>query len=192
MKSFISLIAVTILFSLSVKAQESFPYSALLTDINGNEINSNTFDNQGSPLIIDFWGVFCKPCIIKYHSMAEVYEEWQKETGVKIIIVSIDNEKMQSMSKKMIDKYNWPFDAYFDPNQELLRQLSQSTSVPQTFVYDGNFNLIKKKTGAKIISKDPSTDHSKVMDILSGGGSLESLACDLSEYQKAVKEAVNE
>lgn len=189
MKSHILSLSALILF-FSVSAQGSFPYSATLTDIEGNEINSSTFSNEGAPLIVDFWGAFCKPCIIKYHSMAEVYEEWQKETGVKIIIVSIDPERMQSMSKKLIEKYNWPFEAYFDPNQELLEQLSGTSSVPQTFIYDGEFNLVKEKTGANISPKDPSVDKTKIMEIMNKSGGLESLICDLTEYQKAVKQAL--
>ncbi len=189
MKSHILSLSALILF-FSVSAQGSFPYSATLTDIEGNKINSSTFSNEGAPLIIDFWAAFCKPCIVKYHSMAEVYEEWQKETGVKIIIVSIDHEKMQSNSKKMIEKYDWPFEAYFDPNRELLEQLSETSSVPQTFIYDGEYNLIKKKTGAAIIPKDPSVDKTKIMEIMNESGGLESLICDLTEYQKAVKQAL--
>ena len=189
MKSHILSLSVFILF-FSVSAQNSFPYSATLTDIEGNEINSTTFSNEGAPLIVDFWGAFCKPCIVKYHSMAKVYEEWQKETGVKIIIISIDHEKMQGMSKKMIEKYNWPFEAYFDPNQELLKQLSETSSVPQTFIYDGDYNLIKMKTGARIIPKDSTVDERKVMEIMYESGALESLTCDLTEYQKAIEQAV--
>ncbi|WP_420577917.1 redoxin domain-containing protein [Ekhidna sp.] len=192
MKPFILTFINTILFSFTVSAQGSFPYSATLTDIQGNEINSNTFTNQGKPLIIDFWGAFCKPCIVKYHSMAEVYKQWQKDTRVKIIIISIDHEKMQSKSKEMIEKYDWPFEAYFDPNQELLEQLSSTSSVPQTFIYDGDFNLIKKKKGARIIPKDPSVDQSKIMEIMHESGSLESLTCDLTEYREAVKLAAKE
>lgn len=189
MKPFILTLSFITVLSFAVVAQAAFPFSATLTDIEGNEVNSDTFTNQGAPLIIDFWGFFCKPCIVKHHSMAEVYEEWQKETGVKIIIISIDDEKMQDMPKKMIEKYDWPFEAYFDSNQELLKQLSGVNSVPQTFIYNGEFNLIMKKKGASIIPKDSSVDKSKLMEIMYEGGSLESLACDLTEYLKAVKTA---
>ena len=90
----------------------------------------------------------------------------------------------------MIEKYNWPFEAYFDPNQELLKQLSETSSVPQTFIYDGDYNLIKMKTGARIIPKDSTVDERKVMEIMYESGALESLTCDLTEYQKAIEQAV--
>lgn len=187
MKSLIALLFTLVMYYGT--AQQAFPYSAQLLDQDGNEVNANSISNDGKPLIIDFWGSFCKPCIVKYNAMMEIYEEWQKETGVKIVIVSIDYEPMMNMSKKLIEKYNWPFEAYFDPNQELMNQLADGNSVPRTFVFNGNYDLVYKHTGASIIKKNESDERS-VGEIMYDGGSLTSLSCDLSDYIKAVKKSL--
>lgn len=183
MKTLVSIILLTL--CLATYGQKIFPYDAKLQDINGNSINSNSFQNDGKPLIVDFWGSFCKPCIVKYNAMMEIYEEWQEETGVKVVIISIDHERLQGASKKIMDKYDWPFEAYFDPNQELMSQLGAGGSVPRTYVFDGDFNLVFENTGASIIPKDSNNSRS-VMEIMYERGSLESLTCDLTKYKKAV------
>lgn len=180
------LLSVCLIACMSKQAQEEFPYQASLTDIEGNSINSASFSNNGNPIVIDFWGAFCKPCIVKYNAMKEVYGQWQADTGVKIIIVSIDTERLQPTTKKIMEKFDWPFDAYFDANQELMNQLADGNSVPRTFIFDGNNELVYKATGAKIIPKDENVDPKMVGEIMYGGGSMESITCDLSEYKEAI------
>ncbi len=180
------LISIGLMACISQQAQEEFPYEASLTDIEGNSVNSTSFSNNGKPIIIDFWGAFCKPCIVKYNAMKEVYNQWQADTGVKIIIVSIDDERMQSTTKKIMEKFNWPFEAYFDGNQELMNQLADGNSVPRTFIFDGDNQLMFKKTGAKIIPKDEVMDPKMIGEVMYGGGSMESITCDLSEYEDVI------
>lgn len=61
-----------------------------LKDINGKAVSTDTLSNGGRPFIIDFFATWCKPCNRELDAISEVYEEWQQETGVKIIAVSID------------------------------------------------------------------------------------------------------
>lgn len=179
-------VACLLLISFSAIAQNEFPCEAVLTDMDGKEVNSSTFSNDGKPMIIDFWGAFCKPCIVKYNAMMEVYEKWQTDTGVKIIIVSIDHERMQATTKKIMAKFDWPFEAYFDGDQELMDQLADGGSVPRTFIFDGNHKLVYKKTGARILPKDKKVPTDSVMYMMYEGGSISALTCDLSGYEKVI------
>ena len=61
-----------------------------LKDISGKTVATDTLSNNGKPFIIDFFATWCKPCNRELDAISEVYEEWQEETGVKIIAVSID------------------------------------------------------------------------------------------------------
>lgn len=169
-------------------AQTEFPFKATLFNADGDSINSSDFSNDGNPIIIDFWGSFCKPCIVKYNSIMEVYEKWQSETGVKIIIISIDFEVMQDASKKLIDKFEWPYEAYFDPDKEFMSLLTDDDSVPKTFIFDSQLGLVYSKSGAKIIHKSKDKKSKSVMDVMYRGGSMESLTCDLSDIEKTIYE----
>lgn len=88
MKKIILLSLMVWLFSLNfVHAQ--LP-SVNLKTMDGQSVNTDTLSNDGKPFIIDFFATWCKPCNRELDAIAEVYEDWQKETGVKIVAVSID------------------------------------------------------------------------------------------------------
>ncbi|MDR0412530.1 MAG: TlpA family protein disulfide reductase, partial [Dysgonamonadaceae bacterium] len=65
--------------------------SVQLKDINGKTIDTATLTNDGKPFIISFFATWCKPCLRELEAIKEVYEEWQEETGVKLIAISIDD-----------------------------------------------------------------------------------------------------
>ena len=56
--------------------------------LDGKTVNTSKFSNEGKPMIIDFWATWCKPCKKELDAISEVYADWQKETGVKLIAVS--------------------------------------------------------------------------------------------------------
>jgi cytochrome c biogenesis protein CcmG/thiol:disulfide interchange protein DsbE len=141
--------------------RKSFPHKVMLKDINGNRVSSTTFYNFDKPIIIDFWATYCKPCIQKIEFYKKQYKEWQDNYGVKIIIISVDEKRYQKDAIKITKNRKWPFQFYFDENKELLKELSKSELIPQSFIYNGNFNLQAHNNGGVITKiKD-----NKVIDI---------------------------
>jgi len=61
--------------------------------MDGKNFNTKDIENEGKPVIICFFATWCKPCMMELKNIAEVYEEWQEETGVKIYAVSIDDSR---------------------------------------------------------------------------------------------------
>jgi len=112
------------------------PATAIKT-LNGASTNSSSFSNNGKPIILDLWATWCKPCIAELEAMNDDYADWKKETGVKIIAVSVDDARTMAKVQSFVREKGWDFDFYLDPNQDFQHAM-QVANCPCTFIIDGN------------------------------------------------------
>lgn len=117
-----------------------------LQDINGNTVQTGEISNDGNPIIISFWATWCKPCIRELKAIHEVYPDWQDETGVKMIIVSIDQAQDANRVKPMVDGFGWEYEVLLDPNGDFKRAMNVQ-NVPHVFVLDGKGKIVYNHTG---------------------------------------------
>ena len=75
-------------------------------DLDGNKVDFQTVENDGKPIVVSFWAIWCKPCLKELKAISEVYEDWQDETGVKLIAISIDDERSSRMVPSIV---KWEF-----------------------------------------------------------------------------------
>lgn len=120
--------------------------SVQLKDVNGNTVNTAELSNDGKPIIISFWATWCKPCKRELKAINEVYPDWQDETGVKLIAVSIDEAQNIQKVKPLVDGMGWEYDVLLDPNGEFKRQMGV-TDVPHAFIVDGQGNIVWNHKG---------------------------------------------
>ena len=142
MKKFLSLIALSLL-CIQVSAQ--LP-NVDLKDINGKSVSTATLSNDGKPFIIDFFATWCKPCNRELDAIAEVYEDWQKETGVKIIAVSIDQAQNINKVKPLVENHGWEYEVLLDPNSDFRRALGIQM-IPYVLIVDGKGNIVYRHNG---------------------------------------------
>jgi peroxiredoxin len=109
--------------------------------VDGKIINTAKFANDGKPMIISFWATWCKPCKKELDAIAEEYAQWQKETGVKLIAISIDDSRSSSKVGTDAKSHNWEYEVYLDENQDFKRAMNVN-NVPHTFVIDGKGNIV--------------------------------------------------
>ena len=120
--------------------------SVLLEDIDGNQINSADLSNDGNPIVISFWATWCKPCRLELNTISDEYEDLQEETGVKLIAVSIDDERNKSKVRPVVDASGWEYDIWLDTNSDLKRAMGVNYP-PQTFIIDGSGNIVYSHVG---------------------------------------------
>ncbi len=142
-KIFVSLI-VCLLAGYGV-AQAQLPAVTLKT-LDGGTVQSETLSNDGKPFIIDFFATWCKPCNRELDAIAEVYEEWQEETGVKLFAVSIDRAQNINKVKPLVDNHGWTYEVLLDPNSELRRTFGGEL-IPYVVICDGKGNVVYKHNG---------------------------------------------
>ncbi|MCF6278833.1 MAG: TlpA family protein disulfide reductase [Flavobacteriaceae bacterium] len=177
-----------VLFTSISNSQERLPTTVSVRDVDNKTVLTRSFYNSGKPIIIEFWGTYCVPCIDLLNSFKPVYKEWQKETGVKIIVISTEPKSKRKKALKMIKENKWPFEFYFDYNKTLFNKLTQVNVVPQTFIYDGNLQLVEKFRGSKpnfgFRIKKNGERGEKVK--INRGGKYDHLDCDLTQYEKVL------
>jgi peroxiredoxin len=135
--------AVFVLFALNLSAQ--LP-SVTIKTIEGKTINTAELNNDGKPFIISFFALWCKPCLRELKAIHEVYEEWQAETGVKVIAISIDEAQNIQKVKPLIDQNEWEFEVLLDPNSNFKRAMGVNM-IPAVFVIDGNGKIVDSRNG---------------------------------------------
>lgn len=117
-----------------------------IKDMNGNQVRVDTLSNGGKPFVIDFFATWCKPCNRELDAISEVYEDWQQETGVKIIAVSIDQAHNINKVKPLVDNHGWDYEILLDPNSDLRRALGIQ-SIPYVLVCDGQGTIVYRHQG---------------------------------------------
>lgn len=120
--------------------------SVQLKDVNGNTVNTAQLSNDGKPMVISFWATWCKPCKRELKAIQEVYPDWQDETGVKLIAVSIDEAQNIAKVKPFVEGSGWEYEVLLDPNGEFKRQMGVS-DVPHAFIVDGQGNVVWNHKG---------------------------------------------
>lgn len=141
MKKFL-LAAVALILSVSAFAE--LP-SVQLKDINGKRVDTAKLDNDGKPYIISFFATWCKPCLRELDAVNEVYADWQDETGVKLIAVSIDKAQDESKVKPLVNSKGYEYQVLLDPNGDFKRAMGVNM-VPTVFIIDGKNNIVETRT----------------------------------------------
>ena len=139
----ILMIAMMVVAAVSLHAQ--LP-NVQLKDIEGNTVQTGAISNDGNPVIISFFATWCKPCLRELKAIHEVYPDWQDETGVKMIIVSIDQAQDANKVKPLVDGNGWEYEVLLDPNGDFKRAMNVQ-NVPHVFVLDGDGKIVYNHVG---------------------------------------------
>ena len=102
----------------------TLPQNITIKTLDGTSVQTSAIQNDGKPIILSFWATWCKPCNRELNTIKEVYEEWQEETGVKLVAVSIDDARSAARVKPHVDGNGWEYE---EPGLQTCHECSERT-----------------------------------------------------------------
>ena len=125
-------------------AQEQLPNTTLKT-LSGANTTLTEIAAVDDLIVVSLWATWCVPCKNELDAVAEVYDDWVSETGVKYYAVSIDDSRTAKRVRPMINGKGWEFEILLDENSDLKRAFGVST-VPYTVIIKSG-EIVFKHTG---------------------------------------------
>ncbi len=138
------LLILILMGSFTTDAKRTLPKVDVKT-LDGKIVNTSSFQNNGNPIIISFWATWCKPCVQELTTIADVYDDWREETGVKLIAISVDNSRTSGGVLPLVNGKDWDYEVYLDENGDFKRAMGVGL-VPHTFLLNGKGEIVWQHT----------------------------------------------
>ena len=105
-----------------------------------------TIENyRGKVVLLNIWATWCPPCKVEMPSMERLHKKLAG-TDFQLVAVSVDEED-SSVVNKFVKEYGLTFQVLHDQDGSI-REIYQTTGVPESFVIDRDGVIVKKVIGA--------------------------------------------
>ena len=113
-----------------------------LKDLGDITVDTRAFvEEADGPVLFCFWATWCSPCKRELNNYADLYADWQEETGVELVAVSIDDPRSMMRVKPYVNSVGWDYTILLDPNKAFARAM-QVNNVPHTFLVNAEGEVV--------------------------------------------------
>ena len=122
-------------------AENSSVPSFVLMDLKGKEEQLQSYKDK--LILVNFWASWCGPCNEEAPSMEEMYQKLHSQ-GLVVVGISIDHHVGQV--EKFVKQYSISFPVLLDTSESVASSYG-ITGVPETFILNSHYKLIKHVIG---------------------------------------------
>ncbi len=97
-------------------------------------------DFKGQPIVMNYWGTFCPPCIEEMPAIQKQHEKWQDQ-GVVVIGINLGEDRVRVNS--FVEQHGITFLILMDRNLQVARNYGVSY-YPTTFFIDERGRIAQK------------------------------------------------
>lgn len=129
-----------------LKEYEEVKIGAIIADFelpNTKNKPKTLYKNLGKYTIIDFWASWCAPCNEEYPVMVKLHKKY-KSKGLKIVGVSLDNNKEQWIKTIEKEQLKWVHLSNLIGWNEPLVKKFKLTGIPYTFILNEKGEIVAK------------------------------------------------
>lgn len=150
--------------------KQSYPYAVLIQNIHQNKVfgrgktfpemkTLKTFDGQpyqadfskNKYTLIDFWFGTCKPCLLTFPKLKELYSTYHSK-GFEIQAIAAEHTKYVNQTKQVIQKYKLHWLNALDENRTF-SNANKITSFPTSYLVDQEGKIIQKDISLEELEK---------------------------------------
>ncbi|MBP6826034.1 MAG: TlpA family protein disulfide reductase [Saprospiraceae bacterium] len=140
------LVLVAGLLTVATYAQNKTLPSANVKTLEGQSLNVQTLGQSGKITVISFWATWCSPCKKELDAIKDYYADWQKEYGMELVAISVDDPRTAAKIPAMVQEKGWEYRVLLDSNKEF-QQTANVSSVPHTLLLDQSGNIVFEHIG---------------------------------------------
>ncbi|OUR99324.1 hypothetical protein A9Q86_12165 [Flavobacteriales bacterium 33_180_T64] len=120
--------------------------SVTIKTLDGERIDSHSIISNEKPTLFVFWATCCAPCKKELSAISNVYEQWENETKINIVAVSVDLPQYANRVAPFVKSNNWDFDVFLDVERNLMHKMNAS-STPHSFLINNSGEIVWEKQG---------------------------------------------
>ena len=124
------------------RARENFAPDFSFTTKDGEFMSSE--DLKGKTVVLDFWGTWCKPCLMATPSLVRLQKKYA-EQNVVFVGVAV-NEQQEDAWRAYIDKNKMAWPQFIDKTRKIVAPFGVN-SYPTYIVIDGDGVIRARKSG---------------------------------------------
>lgn len=145
-KTLFALAAGLLLVVAAASAQTKTLPSVNVKTLQGQSLNVQELGKSGKITVISFWATWCSPCKKELDAIKDYYEDWQKDYGVELVAVSVDDARTAAKIPAMVEEKGWHYRVLLDSNKEF-QTAANIASVPHTFLLNKSGQIVFEHTG---------------------------------------------